>query len=298
MYMEAFRESILILISTPIYVIVIGLEFFFSFFHNHNKYSAKGTITNVYLMLCNMGLDILFRGVSLFFLTYFYQINILKIEHVFLYWILLLVLEDFMFYLLHLADHNIRLFWAVHVTHHSSNEFNLTVGFRSSVFQPLYRFIYFIPLALLGFEPLDIIFMYSATQIYGILIHTQYVGKLGILDHIIATPSNHRVHHGANPQYLDRNMGMVFIFWDKLFGTFEEESEPVEFGLTTKLDSHHPSKVILHEFKQMIEDVKTAPDFRSAIMYILGPPGWSHDGSRKTSSQMRSYIKGELNNSK
>lgn len=285
--MEEFRESLLILISTPIYVLVIGLELILSYTSSHQRYSTKGILTNLYLMLCNMSIDVLFRGASLLFLNYFYSIHVMSIEYVLLYWFILLIAEDFVFYWLHWADHHVRLFWAVHVTHHSSEEFNLTVGFRSSVFQPLYRFIFFIPLAWLGFQPLDIMFMYSATQIYGILIHTQYIGKLGILDHILATPSNHRVHHGSNIRYLDRNMGMIFIFWDKLFGTFEEETEHVKFGLTTPLLSHHPLKIIFHEWVDMYKDVVNAPDWHSRWMYIFGPPGWSHDGSRKTSDQLR-----------
>ena len=107
----------------------------------------------------------------------------------------------------------------MHVTHHSSEYFNLTTGFRSSVFQPLYRFIYFIPLVFLGFQPADIVLMYSITQIYGILIHTKYVDKLGWLEKVLVTPSHHRVHHASNIEYLDKNIGMCLIIWDKLFAT-------------------------------------------------------------------------------
>jgi sterol desaturase/sphingolipid hydroxylase (fatty acid hydroxylase superfamily) len=202
----------------------------------------------------------------------------------------LIIAEDFMFYWLHRVDHFCRLFWAVHVTHHSSEEFNFTVGFRSSVFQPLYRFIYFIPLSLIGFKGIDIMFAYSATQIFGILVHTQTVRKLGFLEYILVTPSHHRVHHGSNARYLDKNMGMFLIIWDKMFGTFqaEEESDPVKYGLTTKLDSYNPLTMVFHEWHQIFKDLKEkkAP-LRAKLMYIFGPPGWSHDGSRKTSAQMR-----------
>lgn len=277
----------IILISTPIYVVFIGAEILFSAYFKHKKYSVFGTIENFYLMLLNMGLDILMRAFTLFILGFFYSFKLLTIENLFLYWALLLILEDFMFYWLHYFDHYVRLFWAVHVTHHSSQEFNLTVGFRSSVFQPLYRFMYFVPIAYLGFDPLDIMLMYSITQIYGILIHTQYIGKLGWLEYIFATPSNHRVHHGSNVKYLDKNMGMVFIIWDRIFGTFQEEEEEVVYGLTTNIPDHKPSTVVLHEWKSMWNDVRNAPDIKSKLGYIFGPPGWSHDGSRKTSEQLR-----------
>ena len=123
----------------------------------------------------------------------------------------------------------------MHVTHHSSEEFNLTTGFRSSVLQPLYRFIYFLPLVLLDLNHIDIVFMYSLTQIYGILVHTQYINKMPRwFETIFVSPSHHRVHHASNIRYLDRNMGMVLIIWDRLFGTFQAEidEDPVKYGLT------------------------------------------------------------------
>jgi sterol desaturase/sphingolipid hydroxylase (fatty acid hydroxylase superfamily) len=172
--MEEFRESVLIAIATPVYLVVIGLEIIFSHLHHRNYYSAKGVLTNVYLMGLNMALDVLLRGVCLLVLNYFLQFSFISFSNPWIYWLVLLVAQDFLYYLLHVADHYCRLFWAVHVTHHSSEEFNLTVGFRSSVFQPVYRFIYFIPLALMGFKGIDIMFMYSATQIWGILVHSKH----------------------------------------------------------------------------------------------------------------------------
>jgi sterol desaturase/sphingolipid hydroxylase (fatty acid hydroxylase superfamily) len=150
--------------------------------------------------------------------------------------------------------------------------------------------MYFIPIAWLGFDPLDIMLMYSVTQIYGIIIHTQYVGKLGWLEYILATPSNHRVHHGSNVKYLDRNMGMIFIIWDRIFGTYQKEEEDVVYGLTTNLPDHKPSTVVLHEWQSLWTDVKNAPNWRAKLGYIFGPPGWSHDGSRKTSEQLRKEL--------
>jgi sterol desaturase/sphingolipid hydroxylase (fatty acid hydroxylase superfamily) len=293
--MEAFKESVLIMFSTPAYAILIGLEIILSYIHNRHYYSVKGTVTNVYLSALNFGLDILLRGVCLLVLDFFFRFHFFEISNPYLYWITLLVFQDLMFYFLHLVDHVCRLFWAVHVTHHSSEEFNLTVGFRSSVFQPVYRFIWFIPLSLAGFKPVDVMFMYSATQIYGILIHTQHVGKLGFLEWFLATPSHHRVHHGSNPEYLDRNMGMVFIIWDRIFGTFEEEKAPVRYGLTENIKTHHPFKVVFHEWQAILNDLRKPAPLKAKIMYIFGPPGWSHDGSKKTSRQMRAELAKEKN---
>jgi sterol desaturase/sphingolipid hydroxylase (fatty acid hydroxylase superfamily) len=291
--MEAFKESIVIMFSTPVYAILIGLEIVLSYFHNRHWYSLKGTLTNVYLSALNFGLDVVLRGgVCLFILDLFFRYHFFEIENPVLYWGALLVFQDLCFYFLHLVDHVCRLFWAVHVTHHSSEEFNLTVGFRSSVFQPVYRFVWFIPLSLAGFKSIDIMLMYSITQIYGILIHTQHVGKLGFLEWFMATPSHHRVHHGSNPQYLDKNMGMVFIIWDRIFGTFEEEKEEVKYGLTENLkEPHHPVKVVFHEWQAIFSDLRKSPSLKAKFMYIFGPPGWSHDGSKKTSKQMQAELK-------
>ncbi len=287
--MNEFREALLIAITTPIYAIVIGVEILFSYFNNKNYYSTKGTLANIYLTVLNLSLDILLRGLCLFILNYFYQFHFGTILNAILYWFVLLISEDFMYYWLHRVDHYCRLFWAIHVTHHSSEEFNLTVGFRSSVFQPLYRFVWFIPLALSGFRGIDVMFMYSATQIYGILIHTKTVNNLGFLEYFMSTPSHHRVHHGSNVMYLDKNMGMVLIIWDKMFGTFrnEDKNEPVVFGLTENIKTHHPLKMVFHEWINIYHDLRKPSSIKSKFMYIFGPPGWSHDGSKFTSRQLR-----------
>src|ERR1044072_3396044 len=167
-------------------------------------------LMNVWLSALNFFLDFILRGFVLLLMAYFYTFRFIAIENPWVYRSVLLVMEDFMFYWLHRVDHYCRLFWAVHVTHHSSEEFNLTVGVRSSVFQPLYRFVWLIPLALLGFNAEDIFLLYGGTHIYGILIHTQYINKLGPLEYFLSTPSHPRVHHGSNVKYLDKNMGMVF----------------------------------------------------------------------------------------
>ncbi len=295
--MNEFREEMLIKLSIPIYAVVIGIEILYSYLHHKKYYSTKGILANVYLTTLNFTLDILVRSICLGVLWYFFQFKFFEInvdEHPVLYWSVLLVAQDFMFYWLHRVDHYCRLFWAVHVTHHSSEEFNLTVGFRSSVFQPLYRFVYFIPLSLIGFNPLDTMFMYAATQIYGILIHTKTVGKLGFLEWFLSTPSHHRVHHGSNIKYLDKNMGMVFIIWDKLFGTFAEEKEVVVYGLTTNINTYHPIKMVFHEWKNILNDLKKKVSLKNKLMYVLGPPGWSHDGSTKTSSQLRAELEQKI----
>ncbi len=291
--MESIRETWLILISTPIYCIIIGIELFLSNLQQRKIYTKKNVVANIYLMFLNMGLDFSLRVFTLGILTYFFKFAFVKWQISIAYWIFLIVFEDMMYYWLHRFDHEIRLFWAVHVTHHSSDLMNFTVGFRSSVFQPLYRFIYFLPIVIMGFHPLDILFVYSATQIWGIFVHTEYIRKMGLLEYILVTPSHHRVHHGSNPKYLDKNMGMFLIVWDKLFGTFQpelmaEDYEPIRYGLTKNLENPNAISLVFHEWEQIWKDITQKNiHFKARLQYLFGPPGWSHDGSRKTSVQMR-----------
>lgn len=274
---HSFRETLLFAISTPLYLIFIGLEIFVSNLHRNERYSKRGVIQNAYILAVNLVIDFAMRTVAFLALSACFQHGIHGINNPFVYWTLLFLMQDLAFYTMHYLDHKVRILWAVHVTHHSSEEFNLTVGFRSSVFEPVYRFIYFIPLAYVGFRPLDIFFVFSLTQLYGVFIHTQYIKKLGFIEWFMATPSHHRVHHGRNPQYIDRNMGMFLIIWDRLFGTFAPENEPVQYGVTKPPHKNNPVHTITHEFEDMMADVRSAPTKKAKLMYIFGPPGWRHD---------------------
>lgn len=263
-----------------------------SHLHLKKYYSLRETLMNVYLCLANSGIDLAFRLIYVVILWWFYKFHFMDLgSYPIFYWTFLFLAEDLLFYCEHRIDHFCRLFWAVHVTHHSSEEFNLTTGFRSSVLQPLYRFVYFIPLALMGFRPVDIVLMYSITQIYGILVHTQYIKKMPEwFEAIFVSPSHHRVHHASNVRYLDRNMGMVLIIWDRIFGTFQAElaSDPVKYGLVKQVhDPNHFPQVILHEFQNVHKDISKKLPFITRVKYLLMPPGWSHDGSTLTAAQLR-----------
>lgn len=281
------------LIGTPLYIIIVLVELLLSNYRHKKIYNWKDTATNVYLMLANSLIDLLFRSFYIGVYIIIYHHQIFALANPIIYWFMLFLLEDFLYYWLHRFDHEIRMFWAVHVTHHSSENLNFTVGFRSSVFQPLYRFLYFLPLAWLGFKPLDIVFVYSATQIWGILVHTQLINKMGWLEHILVTPSHHRVHHASNPKYLDKNMGMFLIIWDKLFGTFQAELpaeayQPIQYGLTKPLENTDPVSIVFHEWDAIRQDLSRSDiGWKEKTGYLLGPPGWSHDGSRRTSEELR-----------
>lgn len=293
-------EQLVIIFSTPLYTFLILGEIILSNIQDRHFYTVKDTITNVYLMLLNGGIDLLSRGITWGILAWFFQYRLFEIQNPILYWFVLFVAEDFVFYILHVVDHYSRFFWASHVTHHSSEQFNLTVGFRSSVFQPLYRFIYFIPLSLMGFKAIDIAVMYSITQIYGIMVHTSYIPKfrkkpLKWLEYVIVTPSQHRVHHASNVEYLDKNMGMCLSIWDRMFGTFQEELDdlPIKYGLVSPLENRNAVNIVFHEWVKIGKDMQRPIGFFTKIKYIFMPPGWSHDGSTKTSEGLRAELKAE-----
>ena len=294
--MEVAKETLFILYSIPIYTVLIGTELLLSNWQHKQYYTWRSTLENIFLTISNGSLDLLLRSLFYFsVLAWCYNHHFVQIENTYLYWRLLFVLEDLAFYVEHRVDHYCRIFWAVHVTHHSSEDFNLTTGFRSSVLQPVYRFIYFIPLVLIGFKPIDIVFMYALTQTYGILVHTQYIQKMPKwFEAFFVSPSHHRVHHASNIIYLDKNMGMCLIIWDKIFGTYQEEleTEPVKYGLTKPLQqTNNPFKLIFHEWATMGKDLGKKTSITVKLKYLFMPPGWSHDGSSKTANELRNELR-------
>ncbi|MBO9561592.1 MAG: sterol desaturase family protein [Niastella sp.] len=295
--MGTLQQQLLVLITTPLYVIIIGAEIMLSNIHHTHSYTRRNTFQNFCISILSGAVDVLMRGVSLAIFAFLFNHSFFKLTHTFFYWAALLLLVDMMHYWLHRLSHTCRLFWAVHVNHHSSSLYNFSVGFRAGVLEPLYRFAFFIPIVLLGFQPADLLLIYSITEIWAILTHTEKVRKMGWLEYILITPSHHRVHHASNVKYLDRNMGSVFIFWDKLFGTFQEELsaaeyEPIRYGLTTPLEKETIPTIIFHEWSAIWQDLhRPGLTWKQKWLYVFGPPGWSHDGSRKTSEELRDMLK-------
>lgn len=248
----------------------------------------------MFMAILNYGLDLLMKGVSMAVMFFFYHHRLFTWEFNVWYFVAVFVLQDFAYYVLHYVDHHSRAFWAVHITHHSSDHFNITTGFRSPVLQPLYRYLYFSPLAFLGFNPWHIMVAYSVLQVYGTWVHTQTVKNLGFLEWFMVTPSHHRVHHACNIRYLDRNMGMALIIWDRIFGTFEKEvpEVPIKYGIYPKMEDKGPVNLVFYEWKKIAKDLKQ-PDlkFTDKLKYLFYSPGWRHDGTGKT---VRDYQREEL----
>ena len=277
-------------------ILLTFVEMYFSYRHDRKLYTKRDTWTNIYLMVAAILINLSMKTATFFLLNYCYQFRLFQISNFWLYWIILILAQGFLYWFLHTIGHYVRFFWAMHVTHHSSEHFNLTTGFRSTVFEPLYRVFFYLPLAFMGFTALDILFAYLTTQIYGNLVHTRAVGKLHPwFEYVFVTPSHHRVHHASNVRYLDKNMGMVLILWDRWFCTFQEElpEDAIKYGLTTQPKDTGPVNIIFHEFIALKNDVKKAPTFKDKLKYLLNPPGWSHDGSTKIAKVMQRELREE-----
>ncbi len=190
-------------------------------------------------------------------------------------WAAAFVLVDLAYYWSHRLSHGINLLWAGHVVHHSSEEYNLAVALRQSSLHGLFTWIFYVPLALVGIPWTVYVSCYALNLVYQFWIHTRAVGRMGRLTELLLnTPSHHRVHHGVNPKYLDRNHAGVLIVWDRLFGTFQPEEEEPVYGITRPLRSWNPLWANVHVFRDIARDVLRASSWRDRSMFLFGPPGW------------------------
>ncbi len=206
--------------------------------------------------------------------------------------VLCFVLDDLRYYWFHRLSHELRWLWTSHVNHHSSQHYNLSTALRQTwLFHLTLGFVFRLPLLLLGFDPRMVAFVAGINLIYQFWIHTELIDRLPApVEAVFNTPSHHRVHHATNPRYLDSNYGGVFIVWDRLFGTFvpEQAAAPVRYGLVHDIGTFSLWRVVLHELLAMVQDaLQPGISMGARLGYVFGPPGWSHDGSRRTSTQRK-----------
>lgn len=286
--------SVLIYIAIPIFLITIALERQWAKTAKARKhggsikgYSRPDTLASLAMGVGNVIIAAGTKIATAALMIFLYEYRLFTLPTAWWTFVLLFFAEDLCYYAFHRASHEIRFFWAAHINHHSSQHYNLSTALRQSWTTPFTGPLFWIPLPLLGFAPWMVLTQQAISLLYQYWIHTESIGKLGWFEKIFNTPSHHRVHHGANPRYLDRNHAGILIIWDKLFGSFEPESDKVHYGLTTNLTSHNPFHIAFHEWRAIGADVKNARSLGDAFMYVFGPPGWSPDGSRKTSKQQR-----------
>ncbi|WP_136666722.1 sterol desaturase family protein [Flavobacterium sp. H122] len=232
----------------------------------------KDMAANCFLGLGVIGVGIFEKTVAFSFFSFTYNFSFFKPEQSLGLWIAAFFCCDFIHYVYHWLGHKTKLFWTSHVTHHSSKEFNLSIGFRINCLQLFYRFLFWLPLCLLGFTPEMILFFESLTAIQQFFVHTERIGKLGIIDWIINTPSNHRVHHATNPEYIDKNLGGFLMIFDHLFGTYAREKAKPIYGITHEINTYNPLKILTHEYKTVFMKTLQIKGFMEKIHFLLSPP--------------------------
>jgi sterol desaturase/sphingolipid hydroxylase (fatty acid hydroxylase superfamily) len=269
--------SSLIQLAIPVFFVLIALEAFVAARREREIADARDTASSLALGVGSVLVGLAWGGVAFAAYTALYTHRVFVLSSTWSVFALALVADDFAYYWFHRLHHEVRLFWAAHVTHHSSQRYNLSTALRQS-WTPMTALPFFAPLAWLGIDPALLITVHSINLLYQFWIHTELIGRCPAwLEAVFNTPSHHRVHHGANPRYLDRNYAGILILWDRLFGTFEAETEPVRFGLTKNVATHHPVRLAFHEFAAIARDVWRARSWSARLGHLLAPPGWRPD---------------------
>lgn len=285
--------SNLVLYSIPAFIVLMAIEIVWARKNPERKgYELRDTRASLSMGILNVGFSAAAKLVSIPFFAWVYTHRLVDIgnpQSVWS-WLFLLVAEDFFYYWFHRSHHEVRLLWAAHVNHHSSEHYNLSTALRQALLTPLTGPIFWAPLALLGYPPWMILTAQAWSLLYQFWLHTEAIDRIGPLEWILNTPSHHRVHHGKNVRYLDRNHGGIFIVWDRLFGTFAVESEPVIYGLTKDIKTFNLLQIGFHEVVAIARDVRRAPGLRAKLGYVFAPPGWSHDGSTQTARELQKHL--------
>ena len=280
----------LIRLAIPAFIILLAAEVGVTAWQQRDYYDAKDTAGSLAMGIGNVVVGFVGKLLVLGAYTLVYQYRLFTLDMTQVWpWVVLFFADDFSYYWFHRISHSSRWFWASHVVHHSSQKYNLGTALRQTWTGTLTgSFIFWIWLPLVGFSPVAVMTMQAVSLLYQFWIHTEHINRLPApLEWVLNTPSHHRVHHGSDLTYLDKNHAGILIIWDRLFGTFEPEAHRPTYGLTTNINSHNPVRIAFHEWTSIARDVRRAGTFRNALGYVFGPPGWSHDGSRKTTKQLR-----------
>jgi sterol desaturase/sphingolipid hydroxylase (fatty acid hydroxylase superfamily) len=275
----------IIIWAAPIMFFFVLLEYLISYFQGDHYYEKKETIGSILVGIGNVIIGVLLKT----FLFYVFVIlyNFIPWRMSLNWWTFLpcYIVFDFFSYWTHNISHRLRFFWATHVVHHSGHHYNLTVSFRLSWVQYI-KIVFVFPVALMGFHPVIIFMVSQLAVLFQFWVHTEYIRKLHPwIEYIFATPSNHRVHHGSQEKYINKNYGATFIIWDRMFGSYQGEEEKVIYGLTHDMvKKDNPIHINFHEYVSMVDDVKRAKGWRKKFFFIFGDPikiAKSHDPTEK-----------------
>jgi sterol desaturase/sphingolipid hydroxylase (fatty acid hydroxylase superfamily) len=263
----------IIIWAAPVMFLFVLIEWYVSYRQHKNIYNKKETIASILVGLGNVFISFLLKFVLLLAVILVYNLVPWRMSLNWWTFIPCYILFDFCSYWAHRISHIQRFWWATHVPHHSAEDYNLTVSFRLSWVQHI-KIIFFIPAALFGFHPIIFFVTNQIAVLFQFWVHTEYIKKLPrFIEYIFATPSNHRVHHGSQEKYINKNYGATFIIWDRMFGTFEPEEERAKYGLTHSLPNKgNPIYVNFHEFIDIWNDIRKAKGFKRKFFFLFGNP--------------------------
>jgi len=275
--------------AIPGFVILLSIEAWFSYRENKHLYETKDTWSSLAMGIGNVLTGFITKAMifGLFMLLYKWRIFTLD-DTKWWFWALLFFADDFSYYWFHRTAHNVNWFWASHVVHHSSQHYNLAAALRQTwTGNATGSFLFWAWMPLAGFHPVWVLLMQQISLIYQFWIHTETVRQCPKwVEFIFNTPSHHRVHHGVDLKYLDKNHGGILIIWDRIFGSFQPEEERPVYGLTKNINSFNPFVIAFATWAELFKKAFRSGSFKNAINYFIQPPGWSHDGSTKTVRQM------------
>lgn len=267
-----------VILSIPVFFGLMSLELVYEFVTGKKTYRLNDAVTNINLGVLNQITGLFTKVVTVGIYTLIFQYAALKpLPENSLTFVILFVLYDLCFYWSHRMAHQVSLFWGGHVVHHQSEDFNLTVALRQSSTAFIWSFPFYLPLALLGFSPVHFVLVAGFNLLYQFWIHTEHINRIGWLEKILNTPSHHRVHHGRDPKYIDKNYAGVFIIWDKIFGTFKEEEERPVYGITKPLNSWNPVYANFSHYVDLFGYVKQSRSWKDTISMLFRHPGWLPD---------------------
>lgn len=268
----------LLIVLAPVFVLCMLAEYWLGQrrqkLPENSRYSLPETLCNFTLAGMHQIADLIAGLLIVNLYLWLFDWRLFDISMTALSFLVLMILQDFCYYWFHRASHRVRWMWAAHVAHHSSENMNFSTAFRQSLMYPLAgMWLFWVPLVIIGFEPKWVIFVVLLNLGLQFFVHTQWIRTLGPLEFIFNTPSHHRVHHGTNPQYIDKNYAGVLIIWDKLFGTFEPEIEPVRYGITKPIHSFNPITVTFHEWREMWSAAFGKPlSVKQRLSVLFSPP--------------------------
>ncbi|WP_298508356.1 sterol desaturase family protein [uncultured Kordia sp.] len=278
-------ESLILYLETSPIIAYVGYFFIFNIaivileviidVCSSKKRRWKDSLANFAIFLMNQVLEKTIVGsIGIIAIMPFHYLTPLNIPIHWWSWILAVIAADFTYYWMHRIEHEHRILWGNHSVHHSSEDYNLTVSMRLSIVEPMIEWIFLIPMILIGFTPFQALIGLTLVAQFQTWIHTERIGKLGWLDLIFNTPSVHRVHHGSNKKYLDKNYGGITMIWDHLFGTYQKEEEKVIYGLTQNIHTNNPLTINFIEYKHIWNDVKKCKNFKDKLRIIFGNLIW------------------------